>query len=141
VTQSALQRRLVRLAGAMNAKARRTGVRGRVTAAELAQIIVDAEHLCNYCGVEVPDMEGSFDHVIPYDQNGDNLPHNIVRCCVSCNRTKATMSVEELRVYAALRVTCPCGVVFRPRWADWKRGYGRTHSRACAGRLGGRRAS
>ena len=60
MTQSALQRRLVRLAGAMNAKARRTGVRGRVTAAELAQIIVDAEHLCNYCGVEVPDMEGSF---------------------------------------------------------------------------------
>jgi hypothetical protein len=129
----------VRVAGAMNVKALRTGVRGRVTAAELAQVILEAEHLCNYCGIEVPDMEGSFDHVIPFDRLGDNLPHNIVRCCVACNRMKATMSVEELEQYAALRVTCHCGVVFRPRWADWKRGYGRTHSRVCSGQLGGRR--
>lgn len=141
MTQTALQRRLVRIAGTMNAKALRTGVRGRITAGELGQVILEAEHQCNYCGVEVPDMEGSFDHVVPFDGGGDNLPHNIVRTCVTCNREKATMSAEELREYAALRVTCPCGVVFRPRWADWRRGYGRTHSRACAGRLGGRRAS
>lgn len=141
MTQTPLQRRLIRLAIEMNKKALRVGVMGRVTAAELAQIILDSEGVCNYCGVDLPDMEGSFDHVIPYAEGGRNLPENIVRACVTCNRMKATMSVAELKEYAALRVTCICGTVFRPRWADWKRGYGKTCSRACAGRLGGRRAS
>jgi len=106
-----------------------------------ANIYARDAYRCQYCAKSFPTPELTFDHVVPVAQGGRKDWENIVTCCVSCNRTKATMSVEELRVYAALRVTCPCGVVFRPRWADWKRGYGRTHSRACAGRLGGRRAS
>lgn len=142
MTQHPLQRRLIRLAHEMNKKALRFGVAGRVTAAELAQVILESEGLCNYCGDELPDMEGTFDHVVPYANGGLNLPINIVRACLTCNRTKSTKTPEELAAYAALRVTCPVdGKVFRPRWADWKRGYGRTCSRVCAGRLGGRRAS
>lgn len=142
MTQTQLQRRLVRLAGAMNQKALREGVRGRVTAAELAQVILESEGLCNYCGVELPDMEGTFDHVIPYARGGENLKPNIVRSCLRCNREKATKSPEELAAYAALRVVCPVdGVEFRPRWADWKRGFGKYCSRRCAGTTGGRRAS
>jgi hypothetical protein len=142
VTQSDVQRLLVRRAAAMNAKALRLGDPGRVTAAELAQIMLDSEGKCNYCGIDLDPMDGTFDHVLSFDQGGPNLPENIVRACFTCNRTKAaTKSPEQLKEYQELRVTCPCGVIFRPRWADWIRGLGRTHSRACAGRLGGRRAS
>jgi hypothetical protein len=127
----------------MNKKARRLGVRGEVTAAELAQIILDSEGLCSYCGVELPDMEGTFDHVIAYANGGANLPENIVRACNECNRTKSySKTPEDLAAYAALKVKCVVdGTIFRPRWADWKRGYGKTCSRACAGKLGGRRAT
>lgn len=142
MTQGQVQRLLVRRAAAMNAKARRLGVRGRVTAEDLARIITEHEGRCCYCGFEVSPRDGTFDHVIPFDQGGINLPENIVWSCRTDNRTKAASKTpEQLREYQQLRVTCPCGVEFRPRWADWVRGLGRTHSRACAGRLGGRRAS
>ena len=142
MTQTPLQRRLIRLAKEMNKKALRFGVRGRVTAEELGRIIFESDGACAYCSIDLPDMEGTFDHVLSYAQGGDNLPHNIVRACSTCNRTKShSKTPEDLAAYAALRVTCICGVEFRPRWADWKRGYGRTHSRACAGRLGGRRSA
>lgn len=138
--QTAIQRRLVRLAGAMNAKALRLGVRGRVTATELAQIQIESEDLCFYCGIEVPADGGSFDHVVPYKLGGVNLPENIVRSCWSCNRTKGwAKNPAELIEYSKLRVTCPVdGVEFRPRWSDWKRGLGKYCSRRCAGAIGGR---
>lgn len=137
MTQSALQRRLVRLASAMNQKALLLGATGRVTAEELAQVIEASDGVCAYCGAELPDMEGTFDHVVPYANGGENLTTNIVRACLSCNRTKATKTPEELKAFANLRVTCACGKIFRPRWADWKRGYGRACSRSCSGRKGG----
>lgn len=139
MTQGQLQRLLVRRAAAMNAKAAKLGAKGRVSAADLGQVILESENLCNYCGIEVPPLEGSFDHVIPFDKGGFNGPGNIVRACFTCNRAKHTKSPEELAAYQALRVTCiVCGKEFRPRWADWKRGYGKTCSRVCAGVLGGR---
>lgn len=138
MTQSSVQRRLVRLASAMNAKAVRLGARGLVAPFELAEIMVESEGRCQYCGVELPPMEGSFDHVVPFGRGGANLKANIVRACVTCNREKGLKSAEELAIYAALRVKCEvCGKQFRPRWADWKRGLGRTCSRVCSGRLGG----
>ena len=51
MTQTAEQRRLIRLAGAMNAKARRLGVVGTISAIELA---VKPKH-CFYCGVSLED--------------------------------------------------------------------------------------
>lgn len=140
MTQSVIQRRLVRLAAAMNQKAIKLGVSGRITAAELAQIQLESEDLCHYCGVEVPAEGGSFDHVVPYKLGGLNLPSNIVRSCWTCNRSKGwAKKPEDLLEYSKLRVTCPVdGVVFRPRWADWKRGLGKYCSRRCAGAVGGR---
>ena len=140
MTQTPVQRRLVRLAGAMNAKAVRLGVPGRVTAAELAQIQLDSEDLCNYCGIAVPVDAGSFDHVVPYKLGGSNRPDNIVRCCSTCNRTKGwRKDPAQLAAYQKLRVTCPVdGTVFRPRWSDWVRGLGKYCSRRCAGYVGGR---
>jgi len=138
VTQSAIQRRLVRLAAAMNRKATRLGTMGRVSASELAQVLIESEGRCFYCQADVPWGEGSFDHVIPYALGGMNTASNIVRSCFTCNRTKGTKTPAELMEYLQLSVTCSCGKVFKPRFADWKRGYGKVCSRACAGRLGGR---
>jgi len=138
MTQDRVHRRLVRLASAMNAKAVRLGAPGLVAAFELMEILVESEGLCSYCGVEMSPMEGSFDHVVPYALGGANRKHNIVRSCLTCNRSKGTKSPEELAAYSALRVNCAvCKKEFRPRWADWKRGLGRTCSRVCAGALGG----
>lgn len=141
--QGAVQRRLIRLAAAMNTKARRIGARGRVSAEDLAIILVESEGQCAYCSIDLDPLGGSFDHVISFDRGGDNLPPNIVRSCYECNRTKAANKTpEDLAAYAALQVQCrSCGRLFRPRWADWVRGLGKTCSRACAGRQGGRRAS
>jgi HNH endonuclease len=128
----------VRLAGSMNAKAVRLGAPGLVAPFELAEIMVESEGLCQYCGVELPPMEGTFDHVVPYARGGANRKDNIVRCCLADNREKGLKSPEELAIYAKLRVKCEvCGKEFRPRWADWKRGLGKTCSRVCSGRLGG----
>lgn len=132
MTQGPEQRRLVRLAHTINVKAKKLGAPGRVTAADLARIQMRDEFTCAYCGIEV--RPGSFDHVRPFDRGGTNLPDNIVVSCLTCNRTKYTKSPEQLREWEQLRVTCDCGVVFRPRWSDWVRGFGRVHSRACAAR-------
>jgi hypothetical protein len=123
----------------MNQKAERMNTAGRVTAWELGQIILDSENICAYCGVEMDSMEGSFDHVISYDQGGINLPENIVRSCLTCNRTKGSSKTPaDLLAFAKLRVVCPVdGKLFRPRWADWKRGLGKYCSRRCAGKIGG----
>lgn len=138
MTQSAVQRRLVRLASSMNKKAVRLGLPGLVAAFELMEILVESEGMCAYCGIDVPPMGGNFDHVVPLGKGGANRKHNIVRTCTGCNRTKALKTPAELAEYAALRVKCvSCGREFRPRYADWKRGLGRTCSRACAGRIGG----
>ena len=116
MTQTAEQRRLIRLAAAMNAKAVREGAKGRVTAEELAGVILASDGVCAYCGDEIPLMEGSFDHVVPYSRGGVNLPSNLVRSCLTCNRTKHTKSPDELMEWLRLRVTCVVdGTVFRPK--------------------------
>lgn len=141
--QGPVQRRLVRLAAAMNRKAERVGATGRVNAADLAEVMLLSEGRCQYCGIELDPLGGTFDHVVSFDRGGDNLIYNIVRSCHEDNRTKAANKTpEQLAEYASLQVQCAtCGRLFRPRWADWVRGLGKTCSRACAGRRGGRRAS
>jgi hypothetical protein len=138
LTQTPLQRRLVRLASAINRKAGRVGVKGRVSAESLFLIILasrDNEGIvrCPYCGVEVDPMQGSFDHRVPFDRGGSNLRENILFGCLSCNRKKYTKSISEHEEFLAFTVTCPIdGTVFKPRYADWKRGLGRYCSRSCS---------
>lgn len=132
MTQTPLQRRLVRLASAINRKADRLGARGRVSAESLF-LIIKAHPRCPYCGNENDPMHGTFDHVVPFDKGGSNLRENIVFCHLSCNRRKFTKSVAEHAEYESLTVFCPVdGKEFRPRWADWKRGFGRYCSRSCS---------
>lgn len=145
MTQTAVQRRFVRLAASMNAKAKRLGARGRVTAELLALIATSphdppcqwcsgAEELhCPYCGTGITLEGGSFDHVLPFDKGGSNTRVNIRFGCLTCNRAKYTKSPAEHEAYMRLSVTCPVdGTVFRPRYADWIRGLGRYCSRSCS---------
>lgn len=132
MTQTRLQRRLVRLAASMNAKAFRVGARGRVTAETLVLIAFDYPR-CPYCGVEIDPEHGSFDHKVPFDKGGANERSNIVFCCITCNRRKFTKSVSEHEEFLAFTVTCPVdGTIFKPRYADWRRGLGRYCSRSCS---------
>lgn len=132
MTQSPLQRRLVRLAGAMNTKAKRLRAPGRVSAESLF-LIIQRHPVCPYCGDATDPMHGSFDHVLPFDKGGANDSSNLVFGHLSCNRAKFTKSPAELASYMTLTIVCPVDqTVFRPRYADWIRGLGRYCSRSCS---------
>ena len=132
MTQTVLQRRLVRVAAAMNAKARRLGARGSVSAETLAMVILEYP-TCPYCGVKLDPMHGQFDHMIPFDHGGANTRSNLVFCCLTCNRQKFTKSVSEHEEFLNFSMTCPIdGTIFKPRYSDWVRGLGRFCSRSCS---------
>jgi hypothetical protein len=138
MTQSAAERRYVRMAGAMNAKAARLGLYGRISSIDLAMAFLQAQGLCTYCGIGIDPLHCSFDHVTPFDRGGLNQSFNIVACCMSCQRSKSTKLPDEYQTARVQMSRCEvCGIEFKPRWADWKRGYGRTCSRECSGRKGG----
>jgi hypothetical protein len=138
MTQSPAERRYVRMAGAMNAKAARLGLYGRISSIDLAMAFLQAQGLCTYCGIGIDPLHCSFDHVIPFDRDGVNASYNIVACCMSCQRSKSTKLPSEYETARKLRVQCEvCGIEYKPRWADYARGYGRTCSRACSGKKGG----
>lgn len=137
MTQTVAQRRFVRLAGTMNAKARLLGVRGRVTAEDLGRIAL-RQPSCTYCKVGLAPTEGGFDHALPWDRGGTNEPANIVRSCLRCNRRKFTKTPEELAEFEKVMVTCRrpgCGNVFKPRYAEWKNGRATVCSLSCAAKL------
>lgn len=144
MAQTPFQRRLSKLAAAQNQKARLVGAGGRTTAEDLAWVFLQAmnpetgDHECAYCGVVVTQEGVSFDHVVPFDRGGQNTVENLLACCITCQRDKYTKSPEELAEWKKLvRYCLMCGTPFRPRWADYKRGYGYYHSRACSGKAGG----
>jgi HNH endonuclease len=139
VTQSTTQRRFSKLAAAINQKVRLVHAPGvKFDADDLAAIFIRDEGRCVYCGAELT-LEGvSFDHVIPFDRGGGNFRSNVVACCMTCQHTKYTKSPQELAEWQMLiRVCRSCGNTFRPRWADFKRGFGFYCSRVCSGKAGG----
>jgi hypothetical protein len=138
MTQSPAERRYVRMAGAMNAKAARLGQYGRLQASDLATAFLRAEGRCTYCDIGIDPLHCSFDHVNPFDRGGLNQSFNIVACCMTCQRSKSTKLPDEYHKARTTVSKCEvCGIEFKPRWADYSRGYGRTCSRACSGKKGG----
>ena len=132
MTQSVEQRRLIRLAHAINKKVERVGAAGRLRPEDLALIIMTKRE-CYYCHIGLEPGHGTFDHVVPFDAGGANKPFNIVRCCTACNREKYTKSPDELARFRAQQFACAaCGKPFRPRYADWIAGNGRYCSRSCS---------
>ena len=43
---------------------------------------------CQYCGVQFPTQELTYDHVIPRAKGGQTVWTNILTCCVKCNSDK-----------------------------------------------------
>lgn len=126
------KRRLQRIAVSFNAKARRYHVPGVVHWTMLAGL----DGPCHYCGIGLDLDHGSFDHVIPFDRGGTNEITNIVRCCMTCQRTKFTKTPAEFAEHSDMIVTCArpgCGNTWKPRWAERKRGMARYCSHQCAG--------
>lgn len=137
MSQSPEQRRLVRIAGSYNSKARRLGIRGRVTAFDLATIELEQPR-CYYCGIELEIGQGTFDHIVPFERNGRNAFDNLVRCCITDNRKKFTKTPEQLVEHEDRRVTCArpgCDNTYQPRWAEWEAGRARLCSRRCSALL------
>lgn len=56
------------------------------------------EYKCQYCSVELPMGELTYDHVIPRSQGGKTVWTNIVSCCVRCNEHKAGRTPEQARM-------------------------------------------
>ena len=136
MAQGKAERRLSKLAAAINQKWRQTGNAGiKITANDLANIWLDDVGACRYCGVDVDLMGVSFDHIIPFKDDGPNTVDNIAASCITCQRSKYTKSPEQLAEWKDLVRYCKgCGLEFRPRWADYVRGYGHYCSRKCSGR-------
>jgi len=137
MTQTAVQRRFVRLAGSMNARAARLGRNGRVVSGDLLKVFLHTAYQCPYCGIGITPLDCSFDHVVPFDAGGENEKGNLVACCLSCQRQKARRLAHEFALARAYTASCEvCGRNFKPRWADVRRGYGTTCSAQCAGKKG-----
>ena len=137
MTQTAAQRRLIRLAASTNRKAAALGLNGRITADDYARAFIASGGVCPYCGIDITPEHCSFDHKVPFDRGGENEPSNIVACCLTCQREKGTKTPEEFARARTLMVNCEsCGRTFKPRYADYVRGYGRTCSAECAGLKG-----
>ncbi len=53
---------------------------------------------CQYCGIQLPPHDLTFDHVVPRCRGGRTHWENIVTACRPCNSHKAHKSVEEARM-------------------------------------------
>jgi len=136
--QSRPERRFSKLSAAINQKATKLGARGRVTATDLAGVYYEADGLCQYCGFGVSWEGVSFDHKQAFAKGGSNTPDNLAASCMTCQRGKFTKTPEEWATAKDMTVACSvCGTSFRPRWADYMRGFGLTCSRKCSGTKGG----
>lgn len=48
---------------------------------------------CAYCGKQI--SRATQDHIIPFEQGGENIKNNIVPSCISCNASKGTKNMHE----------------------------------------------
>jgi len=56
------------------------------------------KHRCQYCGLQHPTEELTYDHVVPKSRGGKTEWENIVTCCVGCNRQKGGRTPTEARM-------------------------------------------
>jgi 5-methylcytosine-specific restriction endonuclease McrA len=67
------------------------------------------KYRCQYCGKKFPSEDLTYDHVLPRSRGGKTEWHNIVTCCMPCNRQKGGRTPAE----ASLSLVQP---PVRPRW-------------------------
>lgn len=132
-----VKRRLQRIAATFNSKARKLHVPGVVS----WQMLAHLPGHCAYCGTELRLEDGTWDHVVPFDNGGANHLSNITRCCTTCQRAKFTKSPAQYDSHRELVVICArpgCGNTYQPRWAEYQAGRARFCSHQCAGAAKGK---
>jgi 5-methylcytosine-specific restriction endonuclease McrA len=65
---------------------------------------------CQYCGLQHPTEELTYDHVLPKSRGGKTEWENIVTCCVGCNRQKGGRTPTEARMNLVRKPTRPSWV-------------------------------
>jgi hypothetical protein len=50
---------------------------------------------CAYCDKELNPNTATIDHVLPKHKGGQNVKSNMICCCGSCNRSKASVLLSE----------------------------------------------
>jgi 5-methylcytosine-specific restriction endonuclease McrA len=61
--------------------------------------LVEQNYRCFYCKEIIAKNEVTADHVIPIKQTKRHSDCNIVACCITCNRKKAAMTIDEFKNY------------------------------------------
>lgn len=56
------------------------------------------KYRCQYCGTKFVPEELTYDHVVPRSRGGKTKWHNIVTCCIRCNRKKGGRTPAEARM-------------------------------------------
>ena len=79
---------LERYAAALNSRAGRARVKGRLKADELRDRILESGGRCEWCGLSLVSAEFELDHVLSLRQGGANTAANLVVACPDCNRRK-----------------------------------------------------
>jgi hypothetical protein len=93
---------------------------------------------CQYCGIQVPRDEYTYDHVIPKSKwaprpGSPTIWTNIVAACTVCNGRKGSMTVQEAKMkllaQPVVPVSLPSGFSKVMRWhrgmpEDWKMWFG-----------------
>ncbi len=79
---------LEKYAAALNSRAGRAGLKGRLTADGLRDRILDSAGRCEWCGLDLVGAEFELDHVLSLKQGGANEAPNLVLSCPDCNRRK-----------------------------------------------------
>lgn len=79
---------LEQYAAALNARARRVGASGRLTADGLRDRILQSGGRCEWCDVSLLMAEFELDHVLSLKRGGANVAANLVLSCPDCNRRK-----------------------------------------------------
>jgi 5-methylcytosine-specific restriction endonuclease McrA len=67
----------------------------RITCLTRKNIYARDHNMCQYCGHKFNPKFLTLDHIIPESKGGPFSWHNLVACCVKCNRRKADKSLEE----------------------------------------------
>ena len=76
-----------------------------------AALFARDQHLCLYCGNNVPRQQLTRDHVMPLSQGGRDLWENVVSACYSCNSRKGGRTPAQ----AAMPLLA---VPYRPSWIE-----------------------
>ena len=77
-----------------NARARKLGIEGRISGADIKAQYERQDGCCFYCEADLGD-DWHVDHYIPFCLSGPNTPENVRIACAPCNYAKGTKRPDD----------------------------------------------